>query len=60
MKIFNFFKEVKQEGLKVSWATRKKTMAITLTVFIMVGVSSAFFFFADWLIYTLVGKILGY
>ncbi|HCR85423.1 MAG TPA: preprotein translocase subunit SecE [Alphaproteobacteria bacterium] len=60
MNPINFFKEVKQEGSKVTWATRKETTAITITVLILVVISSAFFFLADWLIYTVIGKILGY
>ena len=46
MKDFNpskFFKEVKQEGQKIVWPTRKETLITTAMVFVMVLIFSYFF-----------------
>lgn len=51
MNMLKFFKEVRQEGSKVTWASKQETMSVTMMVFIMVAVSSAFFLVADWLLY---------
>ena len=45
-----FFRQVKVEGSKVIWPSRKETSITTIVVFIMVIVSSAFFLTADFLI----------
>ncbi len=47
MKDFNpskFFKEVKQEGQKIVWPTRKETLITTAMVFVMVLIFSLFFY----------------
>jgi len=42
-----FAKQVKQEGKKVTWPTRKETMVSTIFVFIMVFIAAVFLYFAD-------------
>lgn len=44
---FEFMQEVRQEANKVSWPTRKEVGITSLMVFIMLIVSSIFFFIAD-------------
>ncbi len=44
---FTFFAQVQQEGRKVTWTTRKETIAATIMVCIMVVVASLFFFLTD-------------
>ncbi|MDX1949886.1 MAG: preprotein translocase subunit SecE [Rickettsiales bacterium] len=51
MNIFKFLKEVKQEGSKVTWASKQETTSVTLMVFIMVAVSAVFFLLVDWLMF---------
>ena len=45
-----FFRQVKIEGSKVVWPSRKETGITTIVVFVMVIISSAFFLTADFLI----------
>lgn len=54
-----FFREVRQEGMKVTWLTRKETVTTTVIVFIMIFIMSMFLLFADWVISTSVKFILG-
>lgn len=42
-----FMQQVRQEGNKVTWPTRKEVGITTLMVFIMMVVSAIFFFVAD-------------
>ncbi len=56
---FKFLQEVRDETNKVTWPTRRETMITTIMVFIMVAVSSVFFFLADQIIRVLVTLILG-
>ena len=42
-----FFKEVKQEGNKIVWPTRKETLITTAMVFVMVIIFSIFFLIVD-------------
>ena len=57
--IFNFVKEVKTEGKKIVWPTKKETLITTAMVLLMVVVFSVFFLLVDniiaWLIKTLMG-----
>ena len=62
MKEFNpskFFKEVKQEGQKIVWPTRKETLITTAMVFVMVLIFSLFFLLVDNIISWLIRLILG-
>ena len=56
---FKFLQEVRSETAKVTWPTRRETTITTIMVFIMVAVSSVFFFVADQIIRLLVTFILG-
>jgi preprotein translocase subunit SecE len=56
---FKFLQEVRSETAKVTWPTRRETMITTIMVFIMVAVSSVFFFVADQIIRLLITFILG-
>jgi preprotein translocase subunit SecE len=44
---FTFIKQVQQEGRKVTWTSRKETIAATILVLIMVAVAAVFFYFTD-------------
>ena len=46
-KLVKFYKEVKQEGLKITWPTKPEVITTTIMVFIFVILASIFFF---WLI----------
>jgi preprotein translocase subunit SecE len=56
---FKFLQEVRSETAKVVWPTRRETMITTVMVFIMVALSSVFFFVADQIIRVLVTFVLG-
>jgi preprotein translocase subunit SecE len=53
-----FFKEVRSEIRKISWASRNETMISTVFVFIMVVVAAIFFFAVDAALRAAVGAIL--
>jgi preprotein translocase subunit SecE len=57
--VFDFFAQVRAEGEKVTWPSRKETVITTVMVFVMVVVASAFFLFADFVLQKAVGLILG-
>jgi preprotein translocase subunit SecE len=42
-----FIREVRAEGQKVTWPTRKETTVTTMMVFVMVFAASIFFLLAD-------------
>ena len=47
LNIINFVKEVKQEGKKIVWPTRKETLITTAMVLLMVVIFSIFFLLVD-------------
>ena len=59
MKYLDFIKEVKQEGKKIVWPTRKETIITTAMVLLMVVIFSIFFLLVDniiaWFIKTIMG-----
>ncbi|MGH1399240.1 MAG: preprotein translocase subunit SecE [Alphaproteobacteria bacterium] len=55
-----FFKEVRNEGKKVTWPTRQETITSTIAVFIMVVVASIFLYFADQIIAWAIRLIMGF
>ena len=62
MKNYNptrFLKEVKQEGRKIVWPTRKETLITTAMVFVMVLIFSIFFLLVDNVISWIIRIILG-
>jgi preprotein translocase subunit SecE len=56
---FKFLQEVRTETAKVTWPSRRETTITTIMVFVMVALSSVFFFLADQIIRVLVTFILG-
>jgi preprotein translocase subunit SecE len=57
--VFEFFAQVRSEGEKVTWPSRKETVITTAMVFVMVVVASVFFLVADFVLQKAVGLILG-
>ena len=55
---FKFAQEVRSETNKVTWPSRRETVITTIMVFVMVGLASIFFFFADQLIRLVVTTVL--
>ena len=56
---FEFLQQVRDEGRKVTWPTRKETLVTTLMVFVMVVVASVFFTVADQVLRYAVTLVLG-
>jgi preprotein translocase subunit SecE len=54
-----FLQEVRSEGNKVTWPTRKETMITTAMVFILAIVAAIFFTIADQIIRFGVSLVLG-
>lgn len=54
-----YFREVRQEATKVTWPSRKETIASTIAVFIMVLMASVFLYLSDQILAWLVSLILG-
>tara|TARA_B100000674_G_scaffold77980_1_gene54208 strand:+ start:228 stop:410 length:183 start_codon:yes stop_codon:yes gene_type:complete len=59
MKPIKFLREVKQEGNKIVWPTRKETLITTAMVFVMVVIFSLFFLLVDNIISWVIRSILG-
>ena len=62
MKNFNpskFLNEVKQEGQKIVWPSRKETLITTAMVFVMVIIFSLFFLLVDNIISWFIRLTLG-
>ena len=56
---FEFLQQVRDEGRKVTWPTRKETRVTTLMVFVMVVVASVFFTVVDQVLRYAVTLVLG-
>jgi len=56
---FKFLQEVRAEGQKVTWPTRKETGITTAMVFIFAALAAVFFLLADQVIRVLVTLVLG-
>jgi preprotein translocase subunit SecE len=56
---FEFLQQVRAEGSKVTWPTRKETMITTAMVFVMAVLASIFFLVVDMVIRWGVSLILG-
>jgi preprotein translocase subunit SecE len=54
-----FLREVRAEGAKVTWPTRRETMVTTAMVFIFVVIAAIFFLVADKAIAFVVQTLLG-
>jgi preprotein translocase subunit SecE len=57
--IVQFFQEVRQEGAKVTWPTRRETAISTGMVFVMVILAAVFFLSVDWILANLVRLVFG-
>ena len=56
---FDFIQQVRSEGAKVTWPTRKETMITTAMVFIMAILASIFFLIVDQVVGFGVRLVLG-
>ena len=54
-----FLQQVRAEGAKVTWPSRKETMITTAMVFVMVVLASLFFLVTDQVLRWIVSLILG-
>ena len=54
-----FWREVRAEGRKVTWATRQEVTVSTIMVLIMGAAAAVFFFVVDWIMRSVVGLIIG-
>jgi len=54
-----FLQQVRAEGAKVTWPSRKETMITTAMVFVMVVLASLFFLVSDQVLRWVVSLILG-
>ena len=59
MNIVQFFREVKQEGQKVTWPSRKEVVTTSIIVFIMILILSLVLLVSDWTISSTIEFILG-
>lgn len=56
---FEFLQQVREEGAKLTWPTRRETMISTAMVFIMVAIASLFFLAVDAVLHRGVQWVLG-
>ena len=56
---FNFIREVRAEGRKVTWATRNEVLVSTIMVVVMGIAAAIFFFVVDMLMSGAISLILG-
>ena len=54
-----FLAQVRAEGEKVTWPTRKETLITSAMVFVMAVAASLFFLVADFVMQRAVGLVLG-
>ena len=55
---FKFLQEVRSEGQKVTWPSRRETAITTAMVFIMTAIAAVFFLFADQIMRMIVTFVL--
>ncbi|HYI89248.1 MAG TPA: preprotein translocase subunit SecE [Beijerinckiaceae bacterium] len=56
---FEFLQQVRAEGAKVTWPSRKETIITTVMVFVMAILASLFFLVVDQILRWGVGLVLG-
>ncbi len=56
---FEFLQQVRAEGSKVTWPSRKETIITTVMVFVMAILASIFFLLVDQILRWGVGLVLG-
>ena len=54
-----FFREVRQEGARITWPGRRETLSWAMMIFIFVAISAVFFLVVDKLIAFIVKLLLG-
>ena len=57
---FEFLQEVRAEGSKVTWPTRRETIITTIMVFIFVAITSIFFLVIDQVLRFAMGTFLNF
>ena len=57
---FEFLQEVRAEGSKVTWPTRRETIITTIMVFVFVAVTSVFFLVVDQVLRFAMGTFLNF
>ena len=57
--LFEFFQQVRAEGAKVTWPTRRETLVTTAMVFVFVILAGLFFLVVDQVVRIGVGLVLG-
>jgi len=57
---FKFLSEVRQEGRKVTWTSRRETIISTIMVVIMATIAAIFFFAVDSLIGWIINFLLSF
>jgi preprotein translocase subunit SecE len=57
---FKFLQEVRAEGQKVTWPTRRETAVTTVMVFVMTAVAAIFFLFSDLIMRQIVTTVIGW
>lgn len=55
---FQFLSDVRAEARKVTWTSRRETIATTIMVLIMVTLAAIFFYLVDTVVGTLIGALL--
>lgn len=60
MNLAKFVREVRQEGNKVTWPTRKETTVSTAMVLMFVTITAVFFIFVDGVVNVIIRTILGF
>ena len=58
--VAEFVRQVRQEASKVTWGTRKETMAATIMVLVMVIIAALFFLLVDGIVFNVIQSILGF
>lgn len=53
-----FFEQVRQEFNKITWTSKKQALSITAIVFVMVALTSLYFFGLDWILSSIVKFLL--
>jgi preprotein translocase subunit SecE len=57
---FEFLQEVRAEGSKVTWPTRRETLITTAMVFVFVIITSMFFFLTDQVLRLVMSTVLNF
>jgi preprotein translocase subunit SecE len=55
-----FLQEVRAEGQKVTWPSRRETAVTTIMVFVMTACAAIFFLFSDMIMRFVVTTVIGW